>query len=173
VGGAWTSSARPVPAATFDLSATAGHAGAVDLDAAGAVRNAHAWFESNSGWAPPDPDTLAEWLADGVCRCPDECLVPPGGWCEHGLASWLLILDGTADSDRAGRSDLRLAVPDPRRLDPSRADYSLIMGAHQQAIGRGDAGYLDPTTGLFVMTARYLWERGYCCEQGCRHCPFL
>jgi hypothetical protein len=36
---------------------------------------------------------LAEWLADGVCRCPDECLVAPEGWCEHGLASWWLILD--------------------------------------------------------------------------------
>jgi hypothetical protein len=58
-----------------------------------AVRNAHAWFEHNSGWAPPDDDTLAEWLADGVCRCPDECLVAPEGWCEHGLASWWLILD--------------------------------------------------------------------------------
>ena len=57
-----------------------------------AVRNAHAWFEVNSGWAPPDEDTLAEWVADGVCRCPDECLVAPDAWCEHGLASWSLIL---------------------------------------------------------------------------------
>ncbi|MGH9223254.1 MAG: hypothetical protein ACRD2W_05615 [Acidimicrobiales bacterium] len=61
--------------------------------AAEAVRNAHEWFEVNSGWAPPDKDTLAEWLADGVCRCPDECLVSlPDTWCEHGLASWQLIL---------------------------------------------------------------------------------
>jgi hypothetical protein len=56
------------------------------------VRNAYAWFEVNSGWAPPDEDTLAEWGADGVCRSPDECLVVPGGLCEHGLASWQLIL---------------------------------------------------------------------------------
>ena len=40
-----------------------------------AIRNAHAWFEVNSGWAPPDEDNLAEWVADGVCRCPDECVV--------------------------------------------------------------------------------------------------
>jgi hypothetical protein len=58
-----------------------------------AVRNAHAWFEVNSGWAPPDPDTLAEWRADGVCRAPDDCLVVPDGWCAHGLASWWLILE--------------------------------------------------------------------------------
>jgi hypothetical protein len=60
--------------------------------AAEAVAAAHAWFEVNSGWAPPDADTLAEWLADGVCRCPDECLVAPEAWCRHGLASWHLIL---------------------------------------------------------------------------------
>lgn len=63
------------------------------VDGAAAVRNAHVWFETNSGWAPPDVDTLAEWVADGVCRAPDECLVTPGGWCQHGLASWALILE--------------------------------------------------------------------------------
>ncbi len=57
-----------------------------------AIRNAHAWFEVNSGWAPPDPDTVADWVADGVCRSPDDCMVTPDGWCEHGLASWCLIL---------------------------------------------------------------------------------
>lgn len=62
------------------------------MDAAAAVRNAHDWFEWNSGWAPPDAETLAEWVAAGVCRCPDECLVVPASWCEHGLASWDLIL---------------------------------------------------------------------------------
>src|SRR2546426_4121486 len=60
------------------------HDGLVVVDAVEAVRNAHVWFETNSGWAPPDADTLAEWVADGVCRCPDDCLVAPEGWCEHG-----------------------------------------------------------------------------------------
>lgn len=26
--------------------------------------------------------------------------------------------------------------------------------------------------GLFVFTEKYLRERGFCCESGCRHCPF-
>ena len=26
--------------------------------------------------------------------------------------------------------------------------------------------------GYFVFTEKYLKERGYCCENGCRHCPF-
>lgn len=25
---------------------------------------------------------------------------------------------------------------------------------------------------LFVFTAGYLRRRGYCCESGCRHCPY-
>jgi|KBSSwiStaDraftv2_1062776.scaffolds.fasta_scaffold1142685_2 hypothetical protein len=26
--------------------------------------------------------------------------------------------------------------------------------------------------GLFVFTAAFLRKRGYCCESGCRHCPY-
>ena len=26
--------------------------------------------------------------------------------------------------------------------------------------------------GLFVFTSVYLLKRGYCCESGCRHCPY-
>ena len=69
------------------------------MNAARAVRNTHVWFEWNSGWAPPDVDTLAEWLADGVCRAPDDCLVEPEGWCEHGLASWKLVLEDADGTD--------------------------------------------------------------------------
>jgi hypothetical protein len=68
-----------------------------------AVRNAHVWFENNSGWAPPDVDELAEWVADGVCRCPDRCLVAPDAWCEHGLASWWLILEALDEEARNHR----------------------------------------------------------------------
>ncbi len=56
-----------------------------------ALQNTFAWFEVNSGWAPPEHDTLVEWVADGVCRCPDDCIVAPDAWCGHGLASWWLI----------------------------------------------------------------------------------
>lgn len=81
------------------MQPTLGSRDTLAVDAEAAVRNAHDWFEHNSGWAPPDDDTLAEWLADSVCRCPDECLVTPDGWCEHGLASWAMILDALARED--------------------------------------------------------------------------
>jgi hypothetical protein len=47
------------------------------------------------------------------------------------------------------------------------------MAAHERALDAGDPGYIDPSTGLFVMTAQALWDRGRCCENGCRHCPFV
>jgi hypothetical protein len=62
------------------------------VTAAEALDHTFAWFEVNSGWASPDAETLREWLADGGCRAPDECWVVPDGWCEHGLASWHLVL---------------------------------------------------------------------------------
>lgn len=69
------------------------------MTVAAALARTRAWFEVNSGWAPPEEDELAEWLADGVCRAPDDCLVTPDGICEHGLASWALVL---ADADAGG-----------------------------------------------------------------------
>jgi hypothetical protein len=44
--------------------------------------------------------------------------------------------------------------------------------AHDAAEAAGEPGYVDPASGLFVMTARYLHERGQCCGSGCRHCPY-
>jgi len=145
----------------------------VVINAAEAVAKAHVWFETNSGWAPPDPDTLAEWTADGMCRCPDDCLVAPDGWCQHGLASWWLILGALEATGAPDRLDPALLVPHPSRLDPTRSDHAAIVEAHQHAVDLGETAYADPTTGLLVMTAQHLWDRGECCDQGCRHCPFL
>jgi hypothetical protein len=106
-------------------------------------------------------------MADGVCRCPDECIVEPAGSCEHGLASWWLVL-----RTLHGDMDPSRLVPLPTRLDPGRPDYVAIIDAHHAAVVAGAAGYTDPGTGLFVQTATTLWGRGACCEQGCRHCPY-
>jgi hypothetical protein len=44
--------------------------------------------------------------------------------------------------------------------------------AHEEADARGEAGYVDPESGLFVLTAGFLRARGRCCGSGCRHCPY-
>jgi len=47
-----------------------------------------------------------------------------------------------------------------------------MLRAHQAAVDAGEAGYTDPSSGLFVLTASYLLERGACCDNRCRHCPY-
>lgn len=63
--------------------------------------------------------------------------------------------------------------PHPRRFGPDHPGFDAAMAAHDEAVAAGLPGYLDPRTGLFVMTAAALWERGTCCDSGCRHCPYL
>lgn len=38
------------------------------------------------------------------------------------------------------------------------------------ALEEGRDYYLEG--GLMVFTAEFLLKRGYCCERGCRHCPY-
>lgn len=32
--------------------------------------------------------------------------------------------------------------------------------------------YYINEVGLFVLTEHYLLNRGYCCDNGCKHCPY-
>jgi hypothetical protein len=63
--------------------------------------------------------------------------------------------------------------PHPDRLSRDHPAFDRILAEHEAALAVGDDGYLDPVTGLFVLTAGFLWERGFCCESGCRHCPYV
>ena len=66
-----------------------------------------------------------------------------------------------------------LTQPHPQRLPPDTPRRDEILAAHAAAVESGDAGYLDPTSGLFVLTAKFLDDRGTCCGRGCRHCPYV
>ena len=59
----------------------------------------------------------------------------------------------------------RLALDHPRRAE--------ILAAHAAALAAAEPGYPDPDTGLFVLTAGFLADRGTCCGRGCRHCPYI
>jgi hypothetical protein len=52
-------------------------------------------------------------------------------------------------------------------------DFRRIVRVHELALEASQPGYLDPQSGLYVMTSRYLAERGFCCDNGCRHCPYI
>lgn len=66
-----------------------------------------------------------------------------------------------------------LDEPHRSRLDAGDPLRAQILAEHAAAMAAGEVGYLDPATGLFVLTAATLASRGSCCENGCRHCPFL
>jgi hypothetical protein len=99
--------------------------------------------------------------------------VAPASACEHGLASWWLILCSLDGATRSDPLEAKRILPHPDRLSPAHPDYVTLVGLHHRVVAEGAPGYMDPTTGLFVMTARALWDRGFCCEQGCRHCPYI
>lgn len=69
-------------------------------------------------------------------------------------------------------ADRPLSQPAASRLAPGGDNYAEIIRAHSDAMAAERPGYLDPGTGLFVMTARYHADRGWCCHSGCRHCPY-
>ena len=70
-------------------------------------------------------------------------------------------------------ADRPLTEPHPARLDPAHPRRQQILAAHADALAAGQAGYLDPDSSLFVLTAGFLRDRGFCCRRGCRHCPYL
>ena len=55
---------------------------------------------------------------------------------------------------------------------PRPMERDEVAAAHAAAIAAGQTGYMDPVSGLFVLTAAYLKKRGTCCGNGCRHCPY-
>jgi hypothetical protein len=76
----------------------------------------------------------------------------------------------SAKDERAARP---LRQPHASRMPDDPAYQSEILEAHDGALARDEAGYLDPRTGLFVLSAGFLAARGTCCGRGCRHCPYV
>lgn len=66
-----------------------------------------------------------------------------------------------------------LTEPHPARLPADSPRRAEVLEAHAAALHAGQAGYLDPESRLFVLTAAFLADRGSCCGRGCRHCPYL
>lgn len=47
-----------------------------------------------------------------------------------------------------------------------------IESCHRLACEQKETFYIDPYSGLYVMTEFALARRGKCCGNACRHCPF-
>lgn len=69
-------------------------------------------------------------------------------------------------------ADRPLSVPSTKRMPLTTPQREERLAAHQAAMDAGLDGYSDPVNGMFVMTAAALAAKGFCCDSGCRHCPF-
>ncbi len=63
-------------------------------------------------------------------------------------------------------------VPHPRRLSELHPCRTEILQRHAEAVTKNLPVYTDPASGLSVFTAEFLAARSYCCDSGCRHCPY-
>jgi hypothetical protein len=82
-------------------------------------------------------------------------------------------VSGESEGRRLPLAPRRLDEPHPSRLAPDHPRRAEILAAHAAALAAGEAGYADPQTGLFVLTAGFLARRALCCGRGCRHCPYV
>jgi hypothetical protein len=54
-------------------------------------------------------------------------------------------------------------------VEAVQSDNSSTSGEKLPLV-EGEDFYLE--NGLYVFTASFLRRRGYCCDSGCRHCPY-
>ena len=88
-------------------------------------------------------------------------------WCEA-LPRVSLVAD--ADQDclcPACLSEAMAGLPKPGAHILSSASSAMIS---PPTLAEGEDYYCEGPA--IVFTARYLLRRGYCCESGCRHCPY-
>lgn len=60
-----------------------------------------------------------------------------------------------------------MTTPDRSKPKPTNEDDE---GSRQIELQEGLDYYIE--NGLFVFTPEFLLKRGFCCESGCRHCPY-
>ena len=67
-------------------------------------------------------------------------------------------------------------LPHRKRLPERIGAFTFMnpefLSRHGTALDAGLPVYADPHSGLSVFTSEFLARRGYCCDSGCRHCPF-
>jgi hypothetical protein len=64
-------------------------------------------------------------------------------------------------------------VPAASRVAPTHPQRAEILARHGAAIASSIPTYTDPVSGFSVFTAAFLESRKYCCDSGCRHCPYI
>ena len=99
---------------------------------------------------------------------------------EQGAADAAAPMLGVADLEAPHSQDMPQIVAQPLRLsDLPDADLVASMPperqwrrVHAAAVARNRNAYIDPATGYQVWTRLYLSNKGPCCGNACRHCPY-
>ena len=63
-------------------------------------------------------------------------------------------------------------TPPSSRFTTSKASKPTLEKLHQKACEKKQLYYIDPNSGLKVMTSYLHQKRGTCCQSQCRHCPY-
>ena len=90
------------------------------------------------------------------------------------------VAAGGADTDGPHGDDEPPVSAQPLRLSdlPDAAAVAAMpperqwRRVHAAAVARGLDAYIDPATGYQVWTRLYLRNKGPCCGNACRHCPY-
>ncbi len=81
---------------------------------------------------------------------------------------------GTKSAENAGCAPVRTI----RRLERYKVEMAMNSneqrerGERLRRLGLEEGDYYYSPEGYLVFTEQYHLKRGYCCQSGCRHCPF-
>jgi len=64
------------------------------------------------------------------------------------------------------------AAPPSGPTAPKKVPTPEQQVMHDAALAAGQETYYDPAVDKNVRTALAHLNRGYCCDSGCRHCPY-
>ncbi len=129
--------------------------------------------------SPAAETALFALRADEVCpMCGEDnsCRVAKGElykgpcWC-HEIAVPHHILTRLAERRLDHSCFCRPCLTTIARLSGELEDADAVIAEAQRVISAGIDHYLDES-GNTVFTARYHLQRGTCCANGCRHCPY-
>jgi hypothetical protein len=113
-----------------------------------------------------------------ICAAPNGCRLETGEpykgpcWCERptlSAAAVRRILSELPEPRCLSRTCLETIAANPEVTWDELASHGQSIAEPQPAPATGDF-YLEGS--LVVFTGQFHLRRGYCCESGCRHCPF-
>jgi hypothetical protein len=86
--------------------------------------------------------------------------------------AYLRVIQQNAPMPNRNLANRPLTVPSEKRMPLTTPKREERLAAHEAAMSAGLDGYNDPVNNMFVMTAKSLADKGFCCDSGCRHCPY-